>query len=114
MSRTAHFSIGLGILLLCVLWFLVSFVWFIGLCLSSDSVPGATIYDSSFIALYVVGGAGLLAGLWFAFKNFRRALQPPRLDLPSQAPTPMVAPEQPLDKRTPDEKLADLVKKTEA
>src|SRR5262245_12319454 len=112
MSRGAHFGIGVGILLLCVLWFFFCFVWFIGLAVGSDSVPGASIYNSSFITLYVVGGAGLLAGLWLAFKSFRRTLRPPGLDLPSQAPASTVMLQPPLDMRTPDEKLSSLVKKT--
>ncbi len=55
MSRTAHFGIGLGILLFCVLWCFLCYVWFIGNAIGRDSVPGASIYDASFITIYVVG-----------------------------------------------------------
>ena len=113
MSRTAHFLVGLAILALCVAWCFVCFVWFIGNAVGRDSVPGASIHDSSFMAIYLVGGAGLICGLWFAFRSFGRALRPPRLDLPLPAATPLVAPEQQHNTKTPDDRLAHLVKKTE-
>lgn len=114
MSRTAHFGIGLGILVLCVIWGFFCFVYFIGNAIARDSVPGASVYDSSFIILYVVGGAGFLVGLWCAFLSFRRALRPPRLDLPTQAPALPTSPEPLQNLATADERLAHLVKKTES
>jgi hypothetical protein len=113
MSRTAHFLVGLVILALCAAWCFVCFVWFIGNAIGRDSVPGASIHDSSFMAIYLIGGVGLICGLWFAFRSFCRALRPPRLDLPPHAATPPVAPEQQHDTKTPDDRLAHLVKKTE-
>jgi len=61
------------------------------------------------MVIYLVGGGGLICGLWLAFRSFRRALHPPRLD----SPAPQVTPEQPHDLATPDERLAHLVKKKE-
>ncbi len=68
MSRTAHFVVGLAILTLCVAWCFVFFVCFIGNAVGRDSVPGGSIHDSSFMAIYLFGGAGLICGLWFALE----------------------------------------------
>jgi hypothetical protein len=106
MSRNAHFGIGIGILLLCVLWIFFGVFMFFANAAGKDS-SGGSIYDSSFIALYVVFGGGLLGGLWFAFQSFRRALRPPERVV-SQAAPPS---EQPTELPTPDERLAHLVKK---
>ena len=105
MSRNAHFGIGIGILLLCVLWFFFGVFMFFAIAAGKDSRDGS-IYDSSFIVLYVVFGGGLLGGLWTAFQSFRRALRPPNKVVP-RAPTP----KQPTDLATADERLAHLVKK---
>ena len=113
MSRTAHFGIGLGIALFCVLWCFFCYVWFIGLALGRDSAPGASIFDSHFMALYVVWGAVLLGGLWCAFLRFRRALRPLRLDSPAQASEQVPLSEQQHELATPDERLAHLTKKVE-
>jgi hypothetical protein len=113
MTRTAHFLVGLAILALCVAWCFVFFVCFIGNALGRDSVARASIHDSSFMAIYLFGGAGLICGLWFAFRSFGRALRPPRLDLPAHAATPPVTPEPHPDTKTPDDRLAHLLKKTE-
>jgi hypothetical protein len=110
MSRTAHFLVGLGILALCAVWCFVCFVGFIGTAIGRDSVPGASVYDSSFMMIYLVGGAGLICGLWLASRSFRRALRPPRLDEPPAASPPASDQER---GATADEKLAHLVKKTE-
>jgi hypothetical protein len=110
MSRTAHFLLGLGILLLCVVWCFVCFVWFIGTAIGRDSVPGSSIHDSSFMAVYLVGGAGLVCGLWLALRSFRSALRT-HTDLPPQAPAP-ATPEPQRDPKSQDERLAHLVKKT--
>jgi hypothetical protein len=112
MTRTAHFFVGLAILALCAAWCLFCFVCFIGNAVGRDSVPGASIYDSSFIAIYLVGGAGLICGLWFALRSFGRALRSPRQDLPRLAVTPPIASEQQHDTKSPDDKLAHLLKKT--
>jgi hypothetical protein len=69
-SRTAHFLVGFGILALCAVWCFVCFVGFIGTAISRDSVPGASLYDSSYVMIYLVGGAGLICGLWLAFSQF--------------------------------------------
>jgi hypothetical protein len=114
MSRSAHLFVGLAILALCAVWCFVCFVWFIGNAVGRDSVPGASIHDSSFMAIYLFGGAGLICGLWFAVRSFGRALRSPRLDLPSHAaPQPVTPEEQQRDMRTPDDRLAHLVKKKE-
>ena len=107
MSRNAHFGIGIGILLLCVLWFFFGVFMFFATAAGKDS-RGASIYDSSFITLYVVFGGGLLGGLWGAFQSFRRALRPPGRVVPLAGPS--TSPQQ-TDLATPDEKLAHLVKK---
>lgn len=111
MNRGAHFGIGLGMMLFCGFWCLIGYAWFIGLAISRDSVPGASVFDSSFITLYVVWGSVFLGCLWGAFLSFRRAL---RLRRRSALPEP---PESPISKRqpdlaTPDEKLAHLVKRS--
>lgn len=106
MSRNAHFGIGIGILLLCVLWFFFGVIMFFAIATGKDS-RGASIYDPSFIVLYVVFGGGLLGGLWFAFQSFRRAMRPPdRIIFPT---APLA--DQPTELATPNERLAHLVKK---
>ena len=112
MSRTAHFGIGVGIILLCVLWCFFGVFMFFALAVGKDS-RGASIYDSSFIALYVVFGAGLLGDTWFAFLSFRRALRSPRLDSPAETSPLPAPPKQKDDLATPDERLAHLVKRPE-
>src|SRR5690348_2776537 len=112
MSRSTHFVIGLALLLLSASWCFLCFVVFIGNAVGRDSVPGASTHDSSFIAIYLVSGAGLLCGLYFAFRSFGRALQSPRSASPPQMPAQRVAQEPKPDARTSDEKLAHLVKKT--
>jgi hypothetical protein len=109
MSRTAHFGIGLWVVLFCVLWCFFCYLLFFANAVGRDSVPGASIYDSSFKTLYVVWGVVLLAGLWCAFLSLRRALRPPRLDVPAAIPPPATSDQQ--DVVTPDERLAHLVKK---
>jgi len=113
MSRTAHFLVGLVVLVLCIVWCFVWFVWFIGNAIGRDSVPGASIHDSSFMVIYLVGGVGFASGLWFAFRSFCRALRPPRLDLPPHVPIQPATLEQQHEAKTPDERLAHLAKKTE-
>ena len=116
MSRTAHFLVGLGILALCAVWCVVCFAGFIGNAVGRDSVPGASIHDSSFMVIYLIGGGGLICGVWFAFRSFRRALRPPRVE---SSGSPVIqerrhdpaAPDQKRDPATPDERLAHLVKK---
>lgn len=106
MSRIAHFGIGIGILLLCALWFVFGVFMFFALAAGKDS-RGASIADPSFIMLYVVFGGGLLGGCWIAFQSFRRALRPPAMVIPPTSP----ASEQSSELATPDERLAHLVKK---
>jgi hypothetical protein len=112
MSRTAHFGIGVGLILFSVLWCFFGVFMFLALAVGNDS-RAATIHDASFIILYVIFGAGVLIGLWFAFLSFRRALRPPRLDSPPETLPPLPAPTRQNDLATPDERLAYLVKKTE-
>jgi len=106
MSRNAHFGIGIGVLFLCVVWFVFGVFLFFAAAAGKDS-RGASIYDSSFIVLYVVFGSGLLVGLWAAFRSFRRALQSSERDVPPTAPAFTT----PTELATPDERLSDLVKK---
>lgn len=106
MSRNAHLGIGIGVLLLCSLWFIFGVFMFFALAAGKDS-RGGSIFDSSFILLYLVFGGGLLAGLWIALRSFRRALRPPTKVTPPISPTV----EQPSTLATPDDKLAHLIKK---
>jgi hypothetical protein len=106
MSRTSRFGIGLGMLLVCVLWCVLGSFWFVGLCVGLDSV-GASVFDSAFVTFYFIWGTVFLACLWFAFRNFKRASRPPRLNLPP----PIVMPEQQQNRATPDEKLEHLLRK---
>ena len=110
MSRTAHFGIGLGVLLFCMLWCFVCYLLFFGNAVARDSVPGASAYDSSFVTLYEIGGVVLVAGLCCAFVCFRRALRPPRVDV--SPATPRSAKPSPQDVGTSEERLARLVKRT--
>lgn len=65
------------------------------------------------LLIYFVGGAGLVCGLWLAFKSFHRALRAPRLDLPGEEAAPGATPGPQQDIKTPDERLAHLLKKTD-
>src|ERR1039457_4876264 len=85
MSRGSYFGIGLGIILISLFWCFFCFVWFIGLAVGRDSVPGASVFDSSFITLYVVWGSVFLGCLWGAVRCFRSALRPPARHAPSVA-----------------------------
>jgi hypothetical protein len=95
----------------CVLWCFVCFLLFLGNAVGRDSVPGASIYDSSFLTLYAIGGGVLVAGLYFAFLSFRRALRPPRLDVPAATQASVMPRQQ--EPGTPDERLAHLVKRAD-
>ena len=55
-----------------LIWAAVGVFMFFANAAGKDS-RGVSIYDSSFIVLYVVFGGGLLGSLWFAFQSFRRA-----------------------------------------
>ena len=109
MSRNAHFLVGLGILLLSAVWCILCLVGFIGTAIGKDSDPRASLHDSSFLIIFLVGAGGLICGLWFAFKSFRRALRAPRLD----PPTSPVTPERQPNLKRAEETLAHLVKKTD-
>ena len=107
MSRKTHFGIGIGILLVSVVWCVLGVFIFFGLAAGKDS-RGASIYDSSFITLYVIFGCGLLVGLWASFQSFRRAFRHDERVVPPASPTES---SQQTDLATPDEKLAHLEKK---
>ena len=107
MSRNAHFGIGILIIGLGVFWCFVGVAWFIGLAVSRDSVPEASIFDSSFVSFYFVWGSIFLACIWGAFRSFRQARRQ-TVRVPPAAPS---APEQQPELATPDEKLAHLVKR---
>lgn len=111
MSRGKHFVNGLGLLLLSAVWCFFCFVVFIGNAVGRDSVPGASAHDSSFMAIYLIGGGGLLCGLFFAFRSFGRALQSPRSASPPQTLSQPAAQDPQQDARTSEERLAHLVKK---
>jgi hypothetical protein len=110
MSRTAHIGIGLVILVLCFLWCIFGLFMFFALAAGRD---GGTIYDSAFIVLYLIFGAGFLAGLRSAFLGFRRALQSPQLDAQFEPGQAIVTRTQQDDIASSDEKLAHLMKGSE-
>ena len=77
MNRAAHLGIAIVTTAFCVLWSVIGLEWFLGLAIRLDDVPGASIFDSSFITFCIGWGGLFVGGLWFAFRNFRRALRFP-------------------------------------
>src|SRR5579859_7645251 len=110
MSRTAHFGIGFVILVLSVLWCVFGLFMFFALAAGRE---GGTTYDSAFIVLYLIFGAGFLAGLRSAFLSFRRALQSPQPDAQMEPSQVTVTRRHQDDIASSDEKLAHLVKRSE-
>jgi hypothetical protein len=112
MSRNAHFGIGIAVGIFG--WFWVMCLWFMfwGRGIQTDS-RSDTFYSDSFIIGLIIWGTGFLGILWAIRLCLKRTFRPPRLDTPPQAPTPLVAIEQQQELRTPDEKLAHLVRKTD-
>ena len=86
-----------------------SFMFF-ALAAGKDSVPGASIFDSEFVMLYVVCGGLILASVWVGLVNFGRAFGPGgrqnAFSIPRNPTTPQV-----LEGATPDDRLAHLVQK---
>jgi uncharacterized membrane protein YedE/YeeE len=87
-KSSAHIGIGLGILLLCILWCILGVFMFFIVVLLADSRGRPSLFDPPFILLFVVFGSVFLGGLWCAFLSFRRAWQAQRLDMPAQTLTP--------------------------
>jgi len=112
MSRIAHFGIALAILTICVLWCVFGVFMFFALAAGRDS-RGGTIYDSAFIVLYLIFGAGFFVGLWFAFRSFRSALRPSRPVSQIETGQAPDATKQQDALATPDERLAHLVKESQ-
>jgi hypothetical protein len=112
-SRTTHFGIGIAIAALCFFWVMLCRVMFLAVAFDVDAHGEGSVFDARFILLYLVGGSGFIGGIWCAFLCFRRALRPPRLEVPPPTCTPSVTPEQQQSLATPDERLAHLVKRTE-
>lgn len=111
MGRSAHLCLGIATILLCVIWCLFGLIMFLAAAAGLDG-RGAGLDHPDFIEVYVVFGGGLLGGLWFALRSFRRAFKSPRSgpavekkSAPSGRPGPQKSAE------TPDERLAHLVKK---
>ena len=110
LSRAKHFLIGLGLLLLSAIWSFLFYVIFIGNAIARDSVPGASVHDPTFVAIYAIGGAGLLCGVYFAIRSLGRTLQPaPRPHSPAPPSQPGLQEQRP-EAKTSDEKLAHLIK----
>ena len=108
MSRTAHFGVAVTLGLLGWFWCWCGFVSWGGLAISKDSVPGASLFDADFIALYIIWGCGFLGILWGILWSLGRTFRPPRKDLSRSPPEP-VKPQQ--DFKTPDEKLAHCARR---
>jgi hypothetical protein len=103
MTRTAHFSIGIGLCLFCCVWCVVGQVLYM-----AAVTGGASVTDASFIATFIFWAIVFLGGAWIALRSFWRALRPPRrIELPVVTPT---SDQQP-SLTTPNDKLAHLVKK---
>ena len=90
-------------------WLMVGLVVWIGNGLGKDSGP-APFFDGPFIGFLVLWGGVFIGIAWAAFRCFKRALRPPRLDSASPAPEPARR-DAPQSLATPDERLAHLVKK---
>lgn len=87
------------------------FLLFVGLAVSKDSVPGASVFDADFLVLYVICGGVILVGLWAALASLKRAFRAPPRHQTVAAPPP-IPPQHPLAPgSTPDERLAPLVRK---
>jgi hypothetical protein len=110
MSRKLHFGIGLAVLLFCFLWCLLGFLQFMSLAVGRDSIPGASVFDSSFISFYVIWGAVFLGCLWLILRSFSRAMRRAQSN-PSADAVSRNGLEQQSKMATPDEKLAHLVKR---
>jgi hypothetical protein len=107
MSRTAHFLVGLGILALCVAWSIFCVFCFFSNAFGHDSLPGANIFEPSFLIIYLTGVIGLLCGLVLAFRCFYRAFKSPQQKLLVKTSPP----QQKTDFQTPNDRLSSLVKK---
>jgi hypothetical protein len=111
MTRLAHLGIGVALIGFCCFCAWTGFLLFIGLAVSKDSVPGASVFDVDFLVLYVVCGGVILVGLWAALASLKRAFRaPPRQQ--AVAAQRSAVPQHPLAPgSTPDERLAPLVRK---
>ncbi len=111
MSKLSHLGIGLALCVFCLVCLGLGYVAFIGTAISKDSVPGASVFNSGFIIIYVVFGGLILGGLWLAFLSFRRVFAAP----PRSTREPAVMAEQKTSAvpshGTPDDKLAHMVKR---
>src|SRR5690242_13473862 len=110
MNSFSRFGIGVGILAVCGLWCLVGLAAFIGLAVSRDSVPGASIFDGPFVTLYLVWGSIFVGLISFAFLGFRRSRPRATMSSSDQPQQHIMSPEDGRAK-TADERLAHLVKK---
>jgi len=113
-TRLAHFGISVALTALSVLCGVIGVVLSFALAVSKDSVPGASIVDADFILLYVVCGGFILAGLWGAWNNLKRALQAPKKPATAVAPAPFAPAHTLASGATADERLAPLVKHSDS
>jgi hypothetical protein len=111
MSRISKMGIGLGLILFGLLWCLIGLTAFIGLALSQDSVPGASIFGPVFLLFFLIWGVVFAAIVYAVFLNFRRSLVPQRINATSEVAPSSEVSHGLADGSTPDEKLAHLVKK---
>jgi hypothetical protein len=109
MSRLSRLGIGVALCVLGLICLGIGYVAFIGTAISKDSAPGASIFDSGFIIIYIIFGGLVLGAFWFALRNFRRAFSPPPRT--TSHPPPIADTAAVASGVTPDEKLAHLVKK---
>ena len=114
MSRTGYFVAALVLGVIAVFWWMAKWLLYFGYAEGHASVEGPIPLDDSFIATLVVWGIVFIGIIWGAWVCLKRAFsRPPRLDSRPLAPSPPIMPEKQQDLRTPDERLADLVKKRE-
>ena len=110
MSRTSHLYIGIGLCLFSFVCLWCGYMMFLMSAIGKDSVPGARLFDGGTIIIFILFGGPGVGALWFAFRNFKRAFQPPPRQRSEPLPRAEQAPGVPTV-GTPDERLAYLVKK---
>lgn len=109
MSRFSHFNIGIMLCICATICSIFGYFVFLAYAAGKDG-SGGSIFDGSFILIFLIFGGLILGSLWAAFANFRRGLRHSKPETGTVKTQP-VASSRPPAPTTADEKLAHLVPK---